>query len=66
MRLLEQSNAHTDDAANRNIPVIVAAVLHDVIDDTDVPLSAIVAEFGEEVRESLSHWGTATPGHNST
>ena len=32
-----------------NIPVIVAAVLHDVIDDTDVPLSAIRSAFGEQV-----------------
>ena len=38
----------------RNAPVIVAAVLHDVIDDTEVPLSDIQAAFGEQVAGMVS------------
>ena len=38
----------------RNAPVIVAAVLHDVIDDTEVPLSDIQAAFGEPVAGMVS------------
>ena len=39
---------------HRNAPVIVAAVLHDVIDDTEVPLSDIQAAFGEQVAGMVS------------
>lgn len=30
-------------------PVVVAGFLHDVVEDTDTPLSAIIGTFGEEV-----------------
>ncbi|GAX73519.1 hypothetical protein CEUSTIGMA_g971.t1 [Chlamydomonas eustigma] len=38
----------------KHISVIVAAVLHDVIDDTEVPLLAISDAFGEEVSNMVS------------
>lgn len=36
---------------NADIPSIVAGLLHDVVEDTTVPLETIHAEFGEEVAE---------------
>jgi guanosine-3',5'-bis(diphosphate) 3'-pyrophosphohydrolase len=64
--LLEALQVLVDGAGVTDTDILIAAVLHDVVEDTDVPAKAIAGSFGTRVAE-LVEWVTipaAGPGED--